>query len=132
MRYAHVKLIVAMGNFGQIGNKGGLPWHAPADLKQFRRLTMGGICIVGKGTAATLPELPGRDVVIWNRENSIPDYCEANAHRMIWVCGGAQIYKLWLPFVGTSVISHIDFNDKCDTYMPWLWRYPMFNRKQTT
>lgn len=127
-RYPHVKLIAAIGNFGQIGDKGQLPWYDRRDLKHFQQLTMGGLCVVGKNTAHTLPELPGRNVYIWRREDDFNMFAERNGHRDIWICGGAAIYKAWLPYVGMSVLTHIDFSIKTDTYMPWLWRMPHLMR----
>lgn len=124
MRYAHVKLIAAVGNFGQIGQGGKLPWYDRRDLEHFKALTMGGICVVGKNTAATLPTLPGRDVYIWRRADNCQAFAEANADRSIWICGGAGIYKTWRPFVSMSIITHIDYNPKADVYMPFLWRMP--------
>lgn len=128
MRYANVKLIVAIGNYGQIGRAGRLPWHDPADLRHFERMTEGDICIVGRRTFDTLPELPGRDVVRWERNRNIHDFVRENKDRVIWVCGGAAIYKLWLPHVSMSLISHIDHDTKGDVYMPFLWRYPSHKR----
>lgn len=122
MRYAHVKAIAAVGNFGQIGNRGRLPWHEPADLATFKAITMGGICVVGKHTAETLPPLAGRTVVVWRRDDNPIEFAEANQHRPIWICGGAHIYRAWMPYISTSIISHIDYDGRADTFMPWLWQ----------
>lgn len=131
MRYANVKLIAAIGNFGQIGHKGVLPWHAPEDLKHFKHMTEGDICVVGKRTFETLPPLPNRDVVLWERNRDPHAFVAANRDRMIWVCGGAVIYRLWMPLVSLSVISHIDHDTKGDVYMPFLWRFPKLRKDVT-
>ena len=34
-------LVVARARNGVIGNAGALPWHLPADLRHFKRLTVG-------------------------------------------------------------------------------------------
>lgn len=130
-RFPHVKAIVAVGNFGQIGNKGVLPWHDKRDLAHFKLLTMGGLCVVGSKTAHTLPRLEGRDVYIWRREDDPIAFANINNGRDIWIIGGAAIYKRWLPFVGMTILTHIDFDTQCDTYMPWLWRMPTPNRERT-
>lgn len=130
MRYGNVKLIAAIGNFGQIGDKGRLPWDSPKDLAHFKRMTMNDICIVGRRTAEGLPPLPGRDVVVWHRDRDIPAFIVANLDRTIWVCGGAHIYRTWMPYVSMSIISHIDFDRKCDTYMPFLWRFARMSYKK--
>ena len=122
MRYANVKMIVAVGNSGQLGLKGVLPWHAPEDLKLFKAVTMGGICIVGKATAQTLPKLEGRDVVVWERDKSIAEFVNAHRHRDIWVCGGVRIYMAWREHASLTILSHIDYDGPADTHMPRLWR----------
>ncbi|MCG8544088.1 MAG: dihydrofolate reductase, partial [Alphaproteobacteria bacterium] len=38
---ARIALIVAMAENRVIGRAGDLPWRIPADLKHFKRLTMG-------------------------------------------------------------------------------------------
>lgn len=125
MRFPHVKAVVAIGNFGQIGHDGKLPWHDRRDLAHFKALTMGGLCIVGKKTAHTLPELPGRDLYIWQRGDDPVRFAERNAHRDIWIIGGATIYRLWMPFISMSIVTHIDYDTQCDTYMPFMWRMPL-------
>ena len=114
-------LVAAVGHAGQIGRGRGLPWHDAADLRMFRAVTMGGLCIVGKNTARTLPTLDGRDVVVWQRHYSIKEFVKLNATRQIFIIGGATIYRLWLPYVRRSIITHIDYHGEADTHMPRLW-----------
>ena len=45
-----VSLIAAVAENGVIGRRGGLPWHLPADLKRFKRITSGHHLIVGRAT----------------------------------------------------------------------------------
>ncbi len=43
-------LIVAVAANGAIGFDGDLPWRLPADLRHFKRLTMGHHLIIGRRT----------------------------------------------------------------------------------
>ena len=56
-----IALIAAIAENGALGRDGGLPWRLPADLKRFKRLTLGHHLILGRRTWETLDApLPGR------------------------------------------------------------------------
>ncbi|KAB2960127.1 MAG: dihydrofolate reductase [Thermoanaerobaculia bacterium] len=103
-----VSLIAAVADNGVIGREGGLPWHLPADLGRFKRLTTGHHLIVGRATWESVGRpLPGRTFVV---VTSRPDYAApgatvvrslAEAIRLAraagddepFVAGGAGIYR---------------------------------------
>ncbi|MFX8612722.1 dihydrofolate reductase, partial [Acinetobacter baumannii] len=43
-------LVAAISDNGIIGRNGGLPWRLPADMKHFRRLTLGHTVLMGRKT----------------------------------------------------------------------------------
>jgi len=45
-----VSIIVAVDEEGGFGKNGKIPWDIPEDLKHFKRVTDGGICIMGRRT----------------------------------------------------------------------------------
>ncbi|HHM12236.1 MAG TPA: dihydrofolate reductase, partial [Planctomycetaceae bacterium] len=58
-------LIVAASENRVIGRQGDLPWRLPADLRRFRKLTMGHAVIMGRRTYGSLPgPLPGRRLIV--------------------------------------------------------------------
>ena len=60
-----LSLVVAVADNGVIGRDGGLPWHISADLKTFRRVTMGKPLIMGRRTFQSLRKpLDGRDNIV--------------------------------------------------------------------
>ena len=63
--------IVAYDSQRGIGRAGGLPWHAPEDLRRFKAITHRGIVIYGRRTWDSLPPahrpLPGRANIIISR-----------------------------------------------------------------
>ena len=68
----HVSLIVAMARNGVIGRDGGLPWRLAADLRRFKRLTMGHHILMGRKTFESIGRLlPGRTSVVITRQ---PNY----------------------------------------------------------
>jgi dihydrofolate reductase len=63
-----VSLIVAAAANGVIGRDGALPWHLPADLRRFQRLTTGHHLIVGRATWESIGRpLPDRHFVVVTR-----------------------------------------------------------------
>lgn len=124
-KFKNVVLIAAVGNNGQIGLKGNLPWHNPADLEFFKTTTSGHVVLVGKHTYATLPKLPNRLVYVQSRDKTLDYYVYMrDKHypaKTLFIAGGATIYELWKPFVSRSIISHIDYDGEADTFMPHLW-----------
>lgn len=70
---APVALIAAVAENGVLGREGGLPWRLPADLKRFKRLTLGHHLILGRRTWDTLDApLPGRIPVVVTRSAGLP------------------------------------------------------------
>jgi dihydrofolate reductase len=63
-----ISLVVAVADNGVIGRDGTLPWRISADLKTFRRLTMGKPLIMGRRTFQSLKKpLDGRDNIVITR-----------------------------------------------------------------
>ena len=116
-----LEAIVAIGNQGQIGLNGVLPWHDKSDLKWFRDMTIGKTLIVGTKTAETLPPLPGRNVVVWNREN-LPEVLRMDAI----VIGGSKTYELFAPHIKRWHVGRIDYDGPADAWFNPMW---MINNK---
>ena len=98
-------LIAAVAANGVIGRDGALPWHLPADLKRFQRLTAGHHLVVGRKTWESVGRpLPGRTFVVVSRTAglSVPTVgtvAEAIARARAagdeepFVAGGTGIYR---------------------------------------
>jgi dihydrofolate reductase len=60
--------IAAVGANGVIGDGQGLLWHLPEDFARFKRVTMGGVLLMGRRTFDSLGgALPGRQSVVISR-----------------------------------------------------------------
>ncbi len=133
-----VSLIWAQSRDGVIGADGGLPWHLPEDMKQFRARTTGSTVVMGRRTWESLPAsvrpLPGRRNVVLSSSlspaspevevaGSVPDVLAA--HEDFWVIGGGGVYAAFLPVADHVVITEIDAAFPGDTWAPELsaeWR----------
>tara|TARA_R110001592_G_scaffold96331_2_gene276667 strand:+ start:55067 stop:55570 length:504 start_codon:yes stop_codon:yes gene_type:complete len=127
-------IIVAKATNNAIGLNGDLPWRLPADLRHFKSTTAGHHVIMGRKTFESLNKpLPGRVhiVITSNLNYTVPDghlvvhsLEEALAIGMkkklekIFILGGAEIYKLALPYSQEMIITEIDAMPDADTFFP--------------
>lgn len=72
-----IALVIATDLDGVIGRDGRLPWHLPADLKHFRRLTMRKPVVMGRRTFESIGKpLDGRtNIVLTRRADFQPAGC---------------------------------------------------------
>lgn len=134
-----VSLIVAMDRNRVIGAGGRLPWHIPADLKRFRRLTLGHHVIMGRKTWESIGRpLPGRTNIVLTRQagfraegacvvSSLDDALRlAAGDTEVFVIGGTEVYALALPRAQRAYVTEIDAAFGGDTWFPALpaneWR----------
>ena len=99
--------IVAISPERVIGIDGELPWHYSADLRRFKRLTMGTTVIMGRRTWESIGSrpLPGRHNIVITK-NPLPDIdyygslsdALADSEGDVWFIGGAHLYRSALPF----------------------------------
>ena len=95
-------ILVAVSPEGVIGKGNSIPWHYSADLKRFKRLTLGKTVIMGRRTWESLPvkPLPDRRNIVITRSalegvecfQSI-DNALATCEGDVWFIGGAGIYQ---------------------------------------
>lgn len=125
-----IQLVVARAQNGVIGRDGTLPWHLPADLKRFKQLTLGTAMVMGRKTFDSLPGLlpKRRHIVItrdhqWQSEgaevaHSLPKAFELAAPDEVSIIGGAEIFRLALPFVDRIELTEVLADVEGDTSMP--------------
>ena len=110
-----MKAIIAINNKGYIGLKGELPWRCSADLAHFKKETMGGKLLVGYRTAQTLPKLPGREVMVFDKNGGSVDYTTAD-----WCIGGKATYEQFCHLFTELHVSIIDDDTIGDVMGPDL------------
>ena len=126
-------MIVAASENGLIGRDGDLPWRLSADLKQFKKLTMGRHMIMGRKTFESIGVLlPGRHTVIVTRQtdfqfkgaavvHSVGDavkHARDQGDAMPFVVGGAEIYRLAIPQVTDLFLTRVHAAIDGDTWLP--------------
>jgi dihydrofolate reductase len=107
-----VSIIAALSENRVIGRDNKLPWHLPADLARFKRLTLNKPILMGRRTWESLPGiLPRRQHVVVTRDRTFaPGGClvvpspemalsAVAKHPEVMVIGGAALYRSMLPMV---------------------------------
>jgi dihydrofolate reductase len=133
-----IELVVAVAANGVIGADGRMPWHLPADLARFKRITVGKPVIMGRRTHESIGRpLPGRHNIILSRDPAfrpagvtvVPNLAEAIAATglhgtaradSIIVIGGGEIYSLALPIATAIELTRIELRPAGDTFFPDL------------
>jgi hypothetical protein len=126
-----VVLVAAVASNGVIGAEGGLPWHIPADLKRFKRLTMGHPMVMGRKTFESMGLLPGRRSIVITRDptwhapgTQIADSLDtaitlaAGGDPIVMVVGGGQVYARAMERADRLEITHLDLAADGDTMFP--------------
>ncbi|MBB4080626.1 dihydrofolate reductase [Lewinella aquimaris] len=134
--------IVATDRRNTIGKNGEIPWYLPADLRYFKRTTLGHPVVMGRKTFRSIGiPLPGRTNIVLTRDPFftasgvvvVHSVREALAHPAVteadetFIVGGGDIYTATLPLVTTvyRTIVGTDIPDG-DAFFPELppteWR----------
>jgi dihydrofolate reductase len=111
-----MKAIIAINRLGYIGLGGKLPWHCPADLAHFKRLTIGKKLIVGRVTYESMPILKGREIIVVGRGyNTLETALRLEPD---FVIGGKVLFETLLPLCDELHISYIDNDTVGDVKAP--------------
>ncbi len=133
-----VVIVAAMGrNTRAIGKNNKLLWHVPADMKRFWGLTLGKPVIMGRKTFESIvamigKPLPGRTNIVVTRNadyyyegvitapslESALALAAAEEVSEIHIGGGAELYRLALPYVDRIHLTLFDDDTPGDTTFP--------------
>jgi len=119
-----------MGRNRAIGLVGRMPWHLPAELQHFKRLTMGKTIVMGRKTWQSIGRpLPGRQNIVISRNpaymarfvelvGSLDEALALAESDEVMVIGGGQVYELAMPVAQRMVLTLIDIEPEADTWFP--------------
>jgi dihydrofolate reductase len=136
--HPEIVLVLARADNGVIGDRGGIPWRIPADMRRFKTITMGTPMIMGRKTFESLPGiLPGRRHIVLTRDadwqhdeaqgaTTMAEALQAANAPHISVIGGADIYRLFLPVADRIELTEVHVAPEGDTVMapfdPEIWQ----------
>ncbi|GCF12262.1 dihydrofolate reductase [Haloarcula mannanilytica] len=143
-------LVVAADENNVIGLDGGVPWHYPEDVRQYKERIAGHPVILGRRTFESMDPLPESYTVVLTSDDSRSaesetaeyvtspraaveaaaraatsegfdgDGVEASDSPVTYVIGGEAVYDLFLPFAGRVFLSRIHERNEGDRYFPDL------------
>ena len=136
-----MKTIVAVSRGWGIGKAGGMLFRLPGDLRRFKEITTGKVVVMGRKTLLSFKDarpLPNRVNIVLTRDKAfapegvtvchgLPELKEVlapYAAEDVYVIGGAEIYRLLLPYCSTALVTHVDAEAEADTFFPHLLNEP--------
>jgi len=126
-----VTLIAAVSENGVIGRGNALPWHLPADLQRFKRLTTGHAVVMGRKTWESIrrPLPHRRNIVISGSPGFqpagavvVPSFAAAmDAARdltELFAIGGSRVFEAALPLTDRLELTRVHAQVPGDAYFP--------------
>lgn len=128
-----ISIIVAVDENNLIGKRNSLPWYLPADLKHFKETTMGHHILFGQTTHESIgrPLLGRTNVILSNDPNYKSEGCvvvhtpkeainfaKGKGEKELFICGGAMVYKTFLPLTDRIYLTKIHNKFDGDIYFP--------------
>ena len=122
--------VAAMAANRVIGAHGQIPWHLPDDLRWFKELTMGGTLLMGRVTFDSIGRpLPGRETIVLSRSGALAvpgaqvirglnELRCARVQGEIYVVGGAEIYRIALPYCRDLYLTEVKREAEGDRKFP--------------
>lgn len=126
----NISMIAAMANDRVIGKNNQMPWHLPADLQHFKRITLGKPVIMGRKTYQSIGKaLPGRRNIVISRQTlHLPDAETVNSVEQalqllagceeVMIIGGGEIYRQCLPLADRLYLTQIALETDGDAFFP--------------
>ncbi|MBU8968780.1 type 3 dihydrofolate reductase [Bacillus altitudinis] len=127
-----ISMIVATGKDRVIGKDNQMPWHLPADLAYFKKVTSGHSIVMGRKTFESIGRaLPNRRNIVLTTSSSFQaEGCEvfhsiddiltiAKTEEELLIIGGSKLYEEMMPYADRLYITHIHHSFEGDRFFPY-------------
>jgi dihydrofolate reductase len=135
-----ISAIVAKAQNNTIGKDNQLIWRLPNDLKYFKQLTLHHHVLMGRKTYESIGKpLPQRTSIVLSRNWDLSKITEKESNLLIanqiekgialakqgqetelFVIGGAEIYKLAMPFLDCLYVTEVQAAIDGDAFFPLI------------
>ncbi len=128
-------LIAALSENRVIGRANAIPWHYPADMKHFVRVTREHAVVAGRKTYETFQTRPlprrlnfvltrnsdyavAEGAVVCTSLAEVLQRARAHGSEKLFVLGGAQVYVQALPLADEMILTHLPIQVEGDAFFP--------------
>ncbi|ODA68694.1 Dihydromethanopterin reductase [Methyloligella halotolerans] len=126
---ADIRSIIAIGQSGQLGLNGRLPWEGnqgreyKADVARFFDITRGHVLIAGPTTIGAVPDWAYRDRTIFEiRSHMDPEEVLAKfENRIVYVGGGPPVWDVYAPYIQHWDINRLPYDGEADRWFNPEW-----------
>ena len=124
-----VRCICAIGQRGQIGLNGQLPWEGNTDplfvedVTRFFQITMGHVLIAGPKTIASVPDFAHQDRTIdVIRSHDDPEaVLKRYPGRRIYIGGGISVWDVYAKYIQHWDITRLPYDGEADRWFNPAW-----------
>ncbi len=125
-----ISIIVAKSRNNVIGVHNQLPWHMPADLKYFKKVTTGHTVIMGRKTYESVGKpLPNRTNIVITRqqdfhadgvtiEASLEQALKQVTADEVFILGGGEVFGQAMNMADKLYVTDIDITLDGEVYFP--------------
>lgn len=129
MQKTVVRVICAVGQSGQLGLDGRLPWEGNrspefrADVARFFDITRGHVLLAGPKTIESVPEFARADRELFVLRSSMDpeETLRRFAGRIVFIGGGPPVWDAYARFVEHWDITRLPYDGPADRWFNPLW-----------
>ena len=124
-----VRSICAIGQRGQLGLHGHLPWEGHtgqeyvADVQRFFEITRGHVLVAGPKTIAAVPRFcyADRTIEVIRSTDRPEDVIARHPGRVIYVGGGPPVWDVYAPFIRHWDVTRLPYDGEADRWFDPRW-----------
>lgn len=124
-----VRAMCAIGQSGQIGLDGGMPWSGDtrpvfkADVARFFELTQGHVLLAGPATIDSVPAFArhDRDLVTIRSKDAPEEVLARFPGRVVYIGGGPAVWQAYARFIRHWDINRLPYDGPADRWFDPAW-----------
>ena len=129
MKQTIVRVVCAIGQSGQLGLDGRMPWEGDrrrefvVDVARFFEVTRGHVLMAGPRTIASVPEFARVDRELFELRSSMDpeEVLKRFVGRVVFVGGGPRVWSAYARFVGHWDITRLPYDGPADRWFDPSW-----------